>query len=277
MKRKAGVALIIYMSILCVVGMALLIGKGKKPYKNLEASQIISATVRLTPPDKTIQIVEIQELVEYLEDVVIYKKDNSYIEYAGQGVTFTLTMSDSTQTQIMAYNPFLVIDGIGYKTKYEPCETLNNYANRLLNEENPNIILEEPPVLAVISDNTSIGTLLGSYSWQKMNADDTTTSSNTDSAHPLECEDLLLKFETTEQVAALHFTERPDRISAQCWSDEYWGDPGADSENVDIDENEIILKQGGYIYEIKAEWDADNGYGGIAYYSFYADYSHSSL
>ena len=30
---------------------------------------------------------------------------------------------------------------------------------------------------------------------------------------------------------------------------------------------------GGHIYEIKAEWDADNGYGGIAYYSFYADYN----
>ena len=35
----------------------------------------------------------------------------------------------------MEYNPFLVIDGVGYKTKYEPCEALNHYANRLLEEE----------------------------------------------------------------------------------------------------------------------------------------------
>ena len=34
---------------------------------------------------------------------------------------------DGTQTDIMAYNPFIVIDGIGYKTKYEPCEALNSY------------------------------------------------------------------------------------------------------------------------------------------------------
>ena len=47
--------------------------------------------------------------------------NNSYTEYAGQGVIFTLTMEDGTQTEIMAYNPFLVIDGVGYKTKYEPC------------------------------------------------------------------------------------------------------------------------------------------------------------
>ena len=183
-------------------------------------------------------------------------------------------MTDGTQTSIMAYNPFLVIDGIGYKTKYEPCEALNSYANRLLNEENANIILEEPPALAVISDNTSIDTLLGTFSWQKMNADGTATSFDADSAHPLDCEDLLVKFETAEQVAVLNFTEKPDRIlSVQCWSDENLGNLDAESENVDIDGNGITLKPGGHIYEIKAEWDADNGYGGIAYYSFYADYN----
>lgn len=131
-------------SIACVLisGIAVIsfaAGNGKKPYKDLNASQIASATVRLTPPDKTIQIVEIKELAEYLKDVVIYDEDNSYTEYSGQGVTFTLTMTDGTQTKIMAYNPFLVIDGVGYKTKYEPCEALSNYANKLLNDENASV------------------------------------------------------------------------------------------------------------------------------------------
>ena len=74
-------------------------------------------------------------LVDLLKDVVVYNKDNSYTDYSGQGVTFTLVMIDGTQTSIMEYNPFLVIDGVGYKTKYEPCEALNHYANRLLEEE----------------------------------------------------------------------------------------------------------------------------------------------
>ncbi len=106
---------------------------GDRPYKNLDTSQIAAATVRLIPPDKTVQITELEELVSYLRDVVIYREDNSYTEYDGQGVIFTLTMADGTQTEIMVYNPFLVIDGVGYRTKYEPCEALNNYANRLLN------------------------------------------------------------------------------------------------------------------------------------------------
>jgi len=68
-----------------------------------------------------------------LNDVVIYNEDNSYTEYAGQAVVFTLTMADGTQTESMAYNPFLVIDDVGYKTKYELWEALNSYANELLN------------------------------------------------------------------------------------------------------------------------------------------------
>lgn len=105
---------------------------GRKPYKNLEASDIVSATVHLAPPDKTIQITDIKELVAYLNEVVIYNEDNSYTEYDGQAVIFTLTLADGSQEEITAYNPFVVINGTGYKTKYEPCEKLNNYANGLL-------------------------------------------------------------------------------------------------------------------------------------------------
>ena len=115
-----------------VIGFAIF--DGKKPYKDLDATQIASVTVHLTPPDTTVQIVDIEEFVAYLKDVVIYNQDNSYTEYNGQGVTFTLTMADGTQINIMAYNPFLVIDGVGYKTKYGPCEALSNYANMLLKQ-----------------------------------------------------------------------------------------------------------------------------------------------
>lgn len=105
---------------------------GTKPFRDLVETDIISAAVHLSPPDKTVAISEYKELVSYLNDVVIYSEDNSYTEYAGQGVTFAITMTDGTQTDVMAFNPFLVIDGVGYKTKYEPCEALNSYANQLL-------------------------------------------------------------------------------------------------------------------------------------------------
>ena len=266
--------LMIAIACIILVGIAVIVffsQQGKKPYKDLDLSHIFSAKVLLTPPDKTIEIENIQELVEYLNDVVVYNEDNSYTEYAGQGVVFTLTMVDGTQTDIMAYNPFIVIDGIGYKTKYEPCEALNSYANKLLNSGTANIILEEPPTLSVVSDETAIGAVLGTYSWQKTNIDGTAESTIADSPHPLECKDLLSPpFETTETTATLRFTEDPDTIlSVQCWSDEHWGEPATNSEDVTIVGNVLTLKLGGYIYEVTAEWNTENGYGGTASYFIY--------
>lgn len=130
MKKKRLIVLII--GCLIVIGIGVFVFSGQKPYKNLRAEDIASATVYLAPPDKTIQIVEIKELVTYLKELVIYNEDNSYTEYDGQAVIFTLTMFDGSQEEIMVYNPFVVINGTGYKTKYEPCEKLNRYANQLL-------------------------------------------------------------------------------------------------------------------------------------------------
>lgn len=131
MKKKGLIAT----GCLIIIGIIVVFAfSGRTPYKDLEASNIVSATVHLAPPYKTIQITEIEELVAYLNEVIIYNEDNSYKEYSGQGVIFTLTLTDGSQEEIMAYNPFVVINGTGYKTKYEPCEKLNNYANRLLRE-----------------------------------------------------------------------------------------------------------------------------------------------
>lgn len=264
--------LIIAFTCVLVLGIIVFVFSfGRKPFKGMKPSEIASATVRLSPPDKTILITDMEELTNYLNDVVVYNKDNSFTEYSGQGVIFVLTMADGTQTEIMDYHPFLVIDGVGYKTKYEPCEALNRYANRLLNEEDSMILLEKPPALDVISDNTCSSTLLGTYSWQSKNNDGTFTNTEADSAHPLDCADSLLQFETTETNAFLRFAEEPDAIlGVRCWSDKHWSDLTADSENVTVNGNEIKLKTGGYIYEVIAEWNTEkSGYGGIAHYCFY--------
>ena len=87
----------------------------------------------------------------------------------------------------------------------------------------------------------------------------------------MECKDLLSPpFETTETTATLRFTEDPDTIlSVQCWSDEHWGEPATNSEDVTIVGNVLTLKLGGYIYEVTAEWNTENGYGGTASYFIY--------
>lgn len=119
--------------IIVVLTAGVIISRGKMPYKDLKASDIVSVAVYLSPPDETVQITNAEELVSYLRKVTIYNEDTSYTDYCSQTVMFTLTMADGSQEKITACNPFVIINGIGYKTKYEPCEQLSRYANKLLN------------------------------------------------------------------------------------------------------------------------------------------------
>lgn len=135
MKKKT--IIIVAICLLVIIGaiISFILTSGKKPFKDLKPSDIVSATVRLSPPDKTIQIENIEELARLLNEVVIYNEDNSYTEYAGDAAFFTLFLSDGTQKEIVPFYPFLVIDKVGYKTKYEPCEALSRYATALSNGE----------------------------------------------------------------------------------------------------------------------------------------------
>lgn len=122
------------MMIVFVLSFAGCAEQGQKPYKDLKNFDIVSATVTLSPPNKTIQINDIEKLVSLLNDIVVYEEDNSYGEYMGQGVLFTITMLDGSKQELQADNTFFVINGTGYKTKYRPCEKLTDYANELLDE-----------------------------------------------------------------------------------------------------------------------------------------------
>lgn len=135
MKKIRGHFAVPVVCVLLAAGMLLTPTIGRRPFRGLKASDIASAAVRLTPPDRTVQIPETEDLAGYLNDVVIYNRDDSYTEYAGQGVFFTLTMTDGTRSEVIAFSPFLIIDGAGYRTKHRPCEALNRYANQLLDRE----------------------------------------------------------------------------------------------------------------------------------------------
>ena len=131
------------------------------------------------------------------------------------------------------------------------------------------VILEEPPALTVVSGQTNMDALLGSYSWQVTNPDGTTLNTDADSAHPLNCQKLLTPYETATATVTLQFAEAPDAIlSVRCWSDEHWDDPTAASEDVAFRQAKFKLNPGGYIYEITAEWSTKT-YSGTASYMIY--------
>ena len=137
MKKKV---LIVALCVLVLAGgiLAKLYLIGTKPLRGLTAGEVTAATVELYPPDATLELTqeEIEELVSILNRAVTYRRDDTYEEYCGQAVIHTLTRTDGTQLRVQAYNPFVVINGEGYRTKYGPCEELNQLGNDLLRKSN---------------------------------------------------------------------------------------------------------------------------------------------
>ena len=81
--------------------------------------------------------------------------------------------------------------------------------------------------------------------------------------------------------AAMQWDTVPDKVSVRCWSEAYWGQYDAESEEVSakvlcVDSSDgcdpyfsVELKDGSYVYEIIAEWNSAETYHGKACYSFY--------
>ncbi|MEG0308118.1 MAG: DUF4362 domain-containing protein [Clostridium sp.] len=107
------------------------------PFKDLKATEVEKISLYVGLPEKTLEIKDaedIKEVVEILNKVVTYEEDPSNTQYYGQLVQYTLTLKSGATLNIGAFNPFILINQVSYKTKYEPCEELNALGNRLLNE-----------------------------------------------------------------------------------------------------------------------------------------------
>ena len=131
--RKQGLLLAVLALAFCLLAWYAW-GRGSRPFAHLEGADLVSATVHLSPPDVTLELdrAELDELAGLLREVVVYERDGSWTEYAGQAVTYALELSGGLTCTVTDYNPFLILDGVGYRTKYEPCEALNSFGNRLL-------------------------------------------------------------------------------------------------------------------------------------------------
>ena len=103
-----------------------------RPYGALMAADLAMASVRFEISDQIVQIDDTEELTALLNDLTLCEQDDSPADRDGEGVVFTLTRADGTQTEFLVDPPFLVIDGVGYCAEAGPCEALDRYARELL-------------------------------------------------------------------------------------------------------------------------------------------------
>lgn len=133
MKRKPPLLLLAGLAALLLAAVLIRPFAGTRPFRHLTAGEIQSVKLELFPPEAefTLTREEIEALTPLLNELVTYQRDDSWRDYDGQLCRFTLTLADGSQTTVQDYNPFLIVDGVGRRTKYEPCEALNHFANTL--------------------------------------------------------------------------------------------------------------------------------------------------
>lgn len=110
---------------------------GRRPFKNLDAASIESASVFASPPQTTAAINDqdtITALVDILRRVTIYKQDDSGREMSGQLVRYTITLKTGETYEIGAFGSFMYVGDVCYKAKYGPSEELNALGNRIIKQ-----------------------------------------------------------------------------------------------------------------------------------------------
>ena len=130
--------------------------------------------------------------------------------------------------------------------------------------------MSAPPKLNVVCGDDSLTGGSGNYNWKVDLGNGLTSGTNACGLHPLDFREAP-SLTTAEGRAKLSFAGSPDRVRVVCWPDSEWGNTAAASQECSVARNsltldyEMALKQGGWIYEMTAEWD---GYG-TASYVFY--------
>ena len=151
MKKKIGICIVVIVTvaILVVVGLELYSGQATDMIHDLVYEEVRGVKVIANPPGKEAQLGadEVQELLEILDMVKVYKKDNSYGEYAGQWVEFEIIQTDGRVIEVAAYAPFIIIDGIGYQADYEACQRMNGLANRVIDVAPVNLEQDESEIM----------------------------------------------------------------------------------------------------------------------------------
>lgn len=130
---------------------------------------------------------------------------------------------------------------------------------------------EKPPVLRIQASNgKTVEATQGTYSWMYDRGDGTWMGVEADSMHPLQMQEHLVPMTTTDDSIQLLFEVPPQEYTAICWPESCWGNWEAPGETLAPKGWSIQLKDGGFIYEVTAEWTGENLVAeGTAHYAFY--------
>ena len=152
------------------------------------------------------------------------------------------------------------------------------------------VAINEPPELVVICGEEQVTALKGTYSWKYSNEDGTCTGVEADSAHPLECKEIMPELQLPHSnkssidvfKANFRFGITPDEVEVRFWGTDCWNMPSEEGYELEVQAIEADYVDGSYstnycaklweqnnVYEVIAKWTSSEEYSGTVHYSFY--------
>jgi hypothetical protein len=137
----------------------------------------------------------------------------------------------------------------------------------------PSDVTPPYPILSVSNKEASFDADFYQVYWFFTDAEGMSMWVTSESIHPLDCKDCLVRLNTSLPFLNLHFKNAPrdpEHITVHYWDETCWNDHSAEFQTMTVENGQLSLVEGGYIYEIVAQWGSDQG---TMSYCFYADYS----
>ena len=129
------------------------------------------------------------------------------------------------------------------------------------------------PTLSVSNKDMSFDADFHQIYWFFTDTEGMTMWVTSESIHPLDCEYRLVRLNTSLPFLNLQFKNAPsdpEHITVRYWDQSCLGNHSAEFQTMTVEDGQLHLLEGGYIYEIVAQWGPDQG---TMSYCFYADYS----
>lgn len=130
---------VIFIGVICllllVATLVLYNRSGKKPYAKISREDITEVSVvfgAYEPYKLTEQ--ETDRFLELLREIIIYQRDDTYVEYDGVGCGgyFCVKMKNGKELNLTPGNPFFIINKKGYRTEYKPCDKLSQFHDEIM-------------------------------------------------------------------------------------------------------------------------------------------------
>lgn len=162
--------------------------------------------------------------------------------YAGDGYVENVRINTVSEDNKLIYGDTSVADGLG------------------LTKDDIVIVPEvfkEPPELTIVCGEKQVKALKGTYSWEYINGNGTSTGIEADSMHPLDAKEYMtelpLAYSYKSSIdsfkAHLQFEAAPDEVEIRYWDASCWNDYSAESKELTVQALEADYIDGGFSTE----------------------------